>query len=851
MRIFTKKSVIQKIMLLLVALILFNFIVPNYIMADDETDRNDSDFGGVLLEPIKHLFTALGDIGMGVIQYMMTGSDRVVLQGEGDSDWGAAVKKWFVAAACAVVGGAIIYVTGGLLAPMGIAIISHAAGAVAVGATIGTSLMTVSYIADGVEYVSGDIDVPVIEYSPQEIFANMIPGLDINFINPSIEKRVVKDPQTGKVVTDDDGEAVIRNSSAELLRSTISSWYITLRNIALVGLLSILVYIGIRIIISSTAAEKAKYKQNIMDWLVAMCLLFVLHYIMSFTLTMTESVTRMLQTENKYVNIQLPNNGEVEVDGQKASHIAVNLIGLARFEVNRADNLMSFGYLILYLIMVVYTWMFTFIYLKRVIYMAFLTLIAPLVALTYPIDKIKDGKAQAFDMWLKEYMFNALIQPFHLLIYTILVGSAMEFVKENLLYAIVAIGFMIPAEKFLRKMFGFERAGTVGALSGATAGALIASTFGKFGHKTPSKSSIGGGSSKEDSKVRTKDSGLDSPYASFSGQDTTSNTEGANSQNSDKWRQDLSEQEEQRRNDLINTRDTYQDLIDDPSTGNFDKQEYTNWRNETNEDLDKYRDKKILEETQQRNLRQANSVVSSNKSNRSIIRGFKAIGSDYTRRFTNKSWGAGLAKGAVHLGTRGLGMIAGATAGLVAGTVTGDFSNVAKYGAAGIAVGNKMGSNLANSAISTVSSAASTFKEGYYGEDYENYRNSKLDDEFLKNKDAIQAYKTEFGAQDYKKKMEEAIKFRQHGITDDKKIIKAMKLKDSKGNDTYSLQQKIDAARLEKQIDNSTYNDLEQRKKIQKSMSDKLIANKVNKDVAEQRANDMIRMIGDIKGINF
>ena len=33
--------------------------------------------------------------------------------------------------------------------------------------------------------------------------------------------------------------------------------------------------------------------------------------------------------------------------------------------------------------------------------MAFLTLIAPIVAFTYPIDKMADGQAQGFDMWVK------------------------------------------------------------------------------------------------------------------------------------------------------------------------------------------------------------------------------------------------------------------------------------------------------------------------------------------------------------------------------------------------------------------------------------------------------------------
>ena len=107
--------------------------------------------------------------------------------------------------------------------------------------------------------------------------------------------------------------------------------------------------------------------------------------------------------------------------------------------------------------------------------MAFLTIIAPLVAMTYPLDKITDGKAQAFDAWLKEYIFNLMIQPLHLLLYTILVSSAFALASESPIYALVAIGFMMPAEKLMRRFFGFEKAKTPGLLGGA-AGAAIAMT---------------------------------------------------------------------------------------------------------------------------------------------------------------------------------------------------------------------------------------------------------------------------------------------------------------------------------------------------------------------------------------
>lgn len=43
----------------------------------------------------------------------------------------------------------------------------------------------------------------------------------------------------------------------------------------------------------------------------------------------------------------------------------------------------------MYIVVVIYMVIFTWQYLKRVLYMAFLTMIAPLVAITYPIDKIR------------------------------------------------------------------------------------------------------------------------------------------------------------------------------------------------------------------------------------------------------------------------------------------------------------------------------------------------------------------------------------------------------------------------------------------------------------------------------
>lgn len=327
--------------------------------------------------------------------------------------------------------------------------------------------------------------IPVMKYSPEKIFAGLIPALDINFVNPV-----------------DWGDSEMNERSiTRALHSTIASWYVALRNLAVVALMLVLVYVGIRIVISSTASDKAKYKQMLIDWLVALCILFCLHYIMTFTTTIVNEVTRAITGSASSGG----NNVAVKVTGDdREVQFNTDLMGLIRFKMQAPNVTGKILYLILYLAMVIYTCMFTFYYLKRVLTIAFLTLISPLVAITYPIDKIKDGKAQAFDMWLKEYTFNALLQPFHLIIYSIFVGSAVDLAAKNPLFAVVALAFITPAEKILRKFFGFEKASTAGALgavAGAAGGAALMNQMKSL--MAPKKSGGGAGGSKG---IRNKNS---------------------------------------------------------------------------------------------------------------------------------------------------------------------------------------------------------------------------------------------------------------------------------------------------------------------------------------------------------
>ena len=140
--------------------------------------------------------------------------------------------------------------------------------------------------------------------------------------------------------------------------------------------------------------------------------------------------------------------------------------------------------------------------------MAFLTMIAPMIALTYPLDKIKDGKAQAFSYWVKEYIFNCLIQPVHLLLYTILISNAIDLATSNWLYAIVSLAFLVPAEKFVKEMFGMKSQSPTATLGAAAGGAMVMSMLNKIKAKPPQEAGQTGGTGGAGgkNKVRTKSS---------------------------------------------------------------------------------------------------------------------------------------------------------------------------------------------------------------------------------------------------------------------------------------------------------------------------------------------------------
>lgn len=498
-------------------------------------------------------------------------------------------------------------------------------------------------------YIESNTQQPIVYQNLPIFYANFFKNgnVDGTEYSQGIFKKYGESPEYEEFAMESSSSV----NSSRILRPVISNAYTYLRNLAIVLMMVILLYIGIRIMVSSVASDQSKYKQMIIDWVVGLALLFIMHYIMSFILNFNDVVVEMLRNDDASsyyisfpslvkVNPEIAENEQVEIPGPfgtpsltydndsyrpdddwytwfddygerdlqwynyvpwgkaydegidakiRSSKMFLNLhldipgnlssdnkrwvdVGndksvKKQFEFNeglvqvdthkewgdngtvrinaRIDghswdgmtdeciykaNLMEYvrtlstydsdlvvlysnnnkgyspasdgdmyriGLGILYLALVIETVMFAIIYFKRLFLLAYLTMIAPIVALMYPLDKVGDGKAQAFNTWLKDYIFNALLQPLHILLYTVFITAATDLFSKNMIYALVIYGFMISAEKYFKKLLGFDKASTGGGspLAGALGGMMAMRGFDKLAGLGPHGRSKKGGSS--------------------------------------------------------------------------------------------------------------------------------------------------------------------------------------------------------------------------------------------------------------------------------------------------------------------------------------------------------------------
>ncbi len=261
----------------------------------------------------------------------------------------------------------------------------------------------------------------------EKIVYNKVPVLDVNIFN----------------LTKAGGKDVKESSLTGIIRELVSNWYYIFRTITIIALLIILIYIGVKIAITSIAEEKATYKEALKNWLVAFIIVFAMPYIMILIMQINESLVSMFAGLGKDLNLY-----ETVREMTWSIKMSVGVIAT-----------------ILYVTLVYYLVKFIILYLKRLFVTIVLIIIAPLVAGKYAYDKIRGGKGDnSLSKWLQEYTFSVMMQTVHALVYTVFISMTINIsasaqegpILATLILSLIFFNFMTKSEKIVRGVMSLK-----------------------------------------------------------------------------------------------------------------------------------------------------------------------------------------------------------------------------------------------------------------------------------------------------------------------------------------------------------------------------------------------------------
>ena len=279
--------------------------------------------------------------------------------------------------------------------------------------------------------------------SPDDIFSNRVQVTNANIFSDKFS-------EDGKLSLSDWN---LFNHLMKQLKQAVAQLYYIMRNLAIVILLSLLIYTGIRIVLASpNAGEKAKWKMLLYDWIKALALVMFVHIIMIGVFYVSEIITDGLQS-----TLVSDNTIVTEIRRNFDSTSVLDAVG-------------NIIYVIMYGYITYLTIVFLISYFKRLFFIMTMVVIAPLNASLYALGRT--GK-ERFNKWFKEFVWGVMVQPFHMLIYSILVLIPIKIMNSSgitvgsgvlethfgtfdaQVYALIAISMIRPIEKYMRGIFGF------------------------------------------------------------------------------------------------------------------------------------------------------------------------------------------------------------------------------------------------------------------------------------------------------------------------------------------------------------------------------------------------------------
>ena len=269
---------------------------------------------------------------------------------------------------------------------------------------------------------------------------NRIPIVDANFMN--------YESAGGHVLTDENGN----HTMLYMLRQSLATCYVIVRSFSIAAMLFMLLYVGIRIAITTSAEKKADYKKMIISWIQGFAIVIFIHLFMYLVFYFNDAIIGIIK--------QIMQASASKILG--ASTTEYGIYEAVRTKAYAFDIREGLAGLVFYIVLIYLFLRFFLIYIKRAVAIYILGISGSFMGFKYAYDKASGKKSNSLNIWMKDFSFNVLLQSIHCLIYTIFMTIALSTAIESLgglIVGIVVLQFMIESDKIFRKIFGINAKG--------------------------------------------------------------------------------------------------------------------------------------------------------------------------------------------------------------------------------------------------------------------------------------------------------------------------------------------------------------------------------------------------------
>ncbi len=318
---------------------------------------------------------------------------------------------------------------------------------------------------------------------PDTVIFNRMPLFDANFINP--------------------------DSSSPLfaINSVVAGIYNSFVVIAITAFIVVTMLIGIKLVLSTIASQKAQYKKAITAWASGILILLSLQWILAGIFVINETIVQKIYDlsrvdSNWYFNVRtvasIPYIGSTlsqftswfDVSGSSVglfsctddivkNEALAGMLGCVPGYLGLVLKYMLEGYggniigsLIAFIVMG-QTVAVIFMYVKRVFFTLLLGIVGPLIVVVDTLNRSMGKNSQIFINWLKQISLTVLMQSFHAIYLYITIkmiigiGNTMSNQTMAAIIIILLTSGLIKFEKMFKQLFGIGDS-VVGDLKGSS-----------------------------------------------------------------------------------------------------------------------------------------------------------------------------------------------------------------------------------------------------------------------------------------------------------------------------------------------------------------------------------------------